>query len=176
MLNNIIILITAFICGVMGTYAGADKTDKAWRRFGLTIIYTLYGLIKLWNCWLLSLITIFYPLSKGYGIPDLTDDGSTIGRFFYNIFQLYPEHKRHYYANIYTRFTISLMCILSCISIPIISGRWLEYFIYSMGIIISYVFVSWRNLGTFKFLKKELCWSDMINYTILSLCILKMIG
>ena len=58
----------------MGAYAGAYKTSKAWRRYGLTILYTVYALIVFWNPWILLTVSIFYPLTRGYGIPEKVEE------------------------------------------------------------------------------------------------------
>ena len=173
------IILLSLIGGLLGAYAGAYKTSKACRRYGLTILYTVYALIGLWNLLALLIVSIFYPLSRGYGIPtppilpdvDPGDYGSTLGRFWYRVFK-----SDYLYSDIFTRGTIGLMCVLSVIIIPILKGNWLEYFLYGTIVICSWGFVSWGALGIFKFLKKDLCWADMINYSLMTYCILKIIG
>ena len=167
--------------GMLGAWAGADGTSKAWRRYGLTFLYLIYGYIRLWNPWALLIGLVFIPLSCGYGIPDpITykdpDEGSTIGKFWYNIFQLYPENKRHLFSDILTRGSIALM-ILACVSIgPILTSKWGNFFLYGCTIIGTWSFISWRGLGVFKFLDKDLGWSEMITWSITTFSVIKIIG
>ena len=168
----------AILGGLLGAWGGADGTSKAWRRVGLTIIYTVYGLIRLFNWWALVIVAVLYPLSKGYGIPCPVsgDEGSSIGRFWYKVFQLYPEQKRHLFADIATRSTIALMIMSSVIIAPILKATWGNYFLYSLPILAVWAFVSWRGLKTFEFLGKKLGWSEMITWSITTFCIIKIIG
>ena len=165
--------------GLLGAYGGADGTSKAWRRIGLTILYLVYGLIRLWNWWALTITLVFYPLSKGYGIPDPTtgDEGSDIGRFWYNkVFKNLDETNRHLYSDIATRSTIGAMILLGVIFAPILKGTWGNYFLYGISTIATFAFISWRNLGTFKFLDKDLGWAEMITWAVTTFCVIKIIG
>ena len=162
------------IGGLLGAWGGADKTSKAWRRIGISLLLLLVAFIKIkmWQCVFLGIILC--PFSLGYGIPDsLTvlnpDKGSTLGKFWYNIiFKSLPEIKRHLFADIFTRGTIGLLMCLSLIIIPILRGNWSLYLWNSLFIILVYCGLSWRNLGGFKFLGKNLIFVEMITYSVLT--------
>lgn len=84
---------------------------KLWRRLGVPLIActVVYLVTKNWHIWV-SLPFAFAILSMGYGIPDSTDEGSTLGKFWYRIS---PQ-----YANILTRGTIYLLLTITfCLGI-----------------------------------------------------------
>jgi len=168
----------AVLGGLLGAWGGADGTSKAWRRVGLTILYTVYGIIRLSNLWALSIVTVLIPLTFGYGIPcpHSGDKGSKIGRLWYHIFQIYPEQTRHLYADIATRSTVAICIILSVIIAPILKGTWGNYFLYSLPILAVWAFISWRGLKTFDFLGKKLGWSEFITWAVTTFSIIKIIG
>ena len=168
----------AVLGGLFGAWGGADGTSKAWRRVGLTVLYTLYALLNLRNPWALSVICVFGPLTMGYGVPCSIsgDKGSTLGKFWYHIFQLYKEKTRLLYTDIATRSTVASIIILSVIVAPILKGTWANYFLYSCPILCVFAFVSWRNLKTFKFLDRDLSWSEFITWSITTFSIIKIIG
>lgn len=78
------------ITAVLGAYAGKEGTSLFWRRFGIPLLLSAYA------CWVknsftgLWLMFLWPILSIGYGIPDETDEGSTLGRFFKRHFK-YPS-------------------------------------------------------------------------------------
>jgi len=173
--------------GFLGAFGGAGGTSKAWRRIGLTLIYTIYALISLRNWWALTIISVFYPLTCGYGIPEHRkgeDKGSAIGRFWYKLFlnRWFPKKpfnlfiRVHRGADYFTRGTIALMILASVIVAPILTEEWANYFIYGLALLATHIFVSWRNLDTFKFLDKDLSWSEMITWGVTTFCITKIIG
>jgi hypothetical protein len=162
------------IGGLLGAWGGVGGTSLAWRRVGLTILYTVYALYKLRSIWALSVGLIFIPLTFGYGVPDSTDDGSTLGRFYYNLFKKFK--KQHLLTDIFTRGTIALLCMLCVIGIPIINGAWLRYILFSLLTILTFTTISYRGLGTFEFKGKHLLWSEALTYSITTFCIYKIIG
>ena len=152
------------IGGLLGAFGGADQTSKAWRRICIPSLITLYALYMLHNWWLITIMSMCGVLSIGYGIPDSTDEGSSLGKFWYNLF-----NGNHLLTDIFTRGTIGLLVSLSLISIPILKGNWLIYGLCSLGIITVYSTISWRALETFKAFKKDLLYSEFIVYTVLSI-------
>lgn len=112
-------LVLSLLCGFLGTWAGAKGTEKHWRRFVIPFILSSYGILIHHNAWYLLLFCISIPFSMGYGIPDSTDDGSTIGSFFYRLFRDKNLTERKLLANIFTRGTIGLLVGISAIIIPI---------------------------------------------------------
>ena len=174
-MNWLKIAIIASFSGLLGAWAGADGTSKAWRRFVLPLVYL--GLIwanmsSWWNLTILGMVVCF---SLGYGIPNEDyQDGSPIGTFWYKVFILYPKQK-HLFADIFTRGTIGMSVCLSLIGVPVVRHNWLEYAIGSLIITIVYSGFSWRNLGTFEFRGKQLLFSEMLVYTTIGI-VTKIIG
>ncbi len=160
------------IGGLLGAYGGADNTSKLWRRFGIPILLIIIAFIKIrtWQCVFLG--AVFFPLTLGYGIPDDFDGGdkgSLIGRFwFWRVFNGNYNPKAHSYADIATRGTVGLLICLSLIVIPILKGNWSLYLWNCLFIIAVYCGLSWRNLGGFKFLGKNLSFAEMITYSVLT--------
>lgn len=148
----------AILCGLLGAFGGADETSKNWRRIGIPLILTIVALFVLKSWWTLILLGIFIPLSMGYGIPCHNDSGSLIGRFWYKYF---GESNR---TNYFTRGTIGLIICLFTICIPFIKENWVTYLISSFGIISVYAGLSWRGLGNFRFLKKNLTLAEFYTY------------
>lgn len=87
--------------------------EKSIRRIGIPVILSL-------ACWLgthdvLSLIfpaLMWIPLTLGYGIPDGTDEGSKLGKFFYEI-----SGNNNLVADLLTRGTIGLLLSLTMLPI-----------------------------------------------------------
>jgi len=162
------------IGGLLGAWGGADGTSKAWRRVGLTILYTAYALFKFRSIWALSIGLIFIPLTFGYGVPDSTDSGSTLGKFYYNLFKKFKN--QHLLTDILTRGTIALLCMLCVIVAPIINGYWLKYILFSLLTILTFITISYRNLGTFEFKGKNLSISEILTWSITTFCIYKIMN
>ena len=176
-INLFLVTGLSLLGGFLGSWGGADNTSKAWRRYGLTALYTIYGLIMLKSWWALTILTVFFPLIIGYGIPDNTDSGSLIGRFWYNfIFKNLSQDKRHLCADICTRGSIALMILASVVSGPMISNTWAYYIAYGIALVSVFSLVSWRNLGTIIFMKKELGISEIITWSACTYCIIKILG
>jgi len=148
------------IGGLLGAFGGADQTSKAWRRICIPSLITLYALYMLHNWWLITIMSMCGVLSIGYGIPDSTDEGSSLGKFWYNLF-----NGNHLLTDIFARGTLGLLVSLSLISIPILKGNWLMYGLCSLGIITVYSTISWRGLGGFTFKGKYLLWSEFLTYS-----------
>ena len=154
----------AILGGFLGAYGGADQTSKNWRRIGIPLLLTILAYLILQSYYCITIMIMCAMLSLGYGIPDPTDEGSHLGRFFYNLFK-----GNHLRADIFTRGTIGLLVSLTLIPIPILKHNWILYLICSLGIIIVYALISWRNLGVTKLLGKELLLSDIYTYSTLTL-------
>lgn len=163
-----------FLGGILGAIGGSENSSKLWRRIGMPLLLTSSAFFHLHSLWLLSIMVMVIVFFIGYGIPDIGDKGSFLGRFWAKIFNYNPEipseitNKKNRLVNVCTRGTIGLLIALSTISIPIINKNWLIYGLCSLGIILSYSFLSWRNFGSIKFRNKELCKSDLINYSIIT--------
>jgi hypothetical protein len=166
-LKFVLALAIAGLCGLLGSWAGADGTSKNWRRLGIPIVLTPIATIALviqfgWLGLLgLSTFLLWPPLTMGYGIPSPGDEGSPLGRFFYNLF-----NKNEFLANVFTRGTINLLCCLTYLIIPILTGAWLIYILCSALVIFNAIL--WgaiiENEGMFEFLGKKLLWEEFYRY------------
>jgi len=159
------------IFSFLGAYAGSEHTEKGIRRFGLPGITMLLAIVRWinlfpYNLWFTTIMFQSFVLSMGYGISDAHDNGSTLGRFFYKLF-----NQNHFWADVFTRGTIGIFLSLSLISIPILIGNWINYLISSLIIIIAWATISWRNLGSVKMGKYTLCNSDLICYGLLGFAV-----
>jgi len=161
------LLILAFIIGFLGAYAGSENTSLLWRRCGIPVIFTMCALIATMNIYTFFLMSLWGWFSIGYGIPDATDEGSTIGRFWYNIFN------NKFLTDIFTRGTVALGICFSFSIMPILKGNWLIYFIGCIQILFIYMYNSWRGYGVIAFKIKEknyqLCYSDIVTYMVLGI-------
>jgi hypothetical protein len=95
---------TSFLWALTGS---ASKYNyKLWRRLLVPALACLavYLVTHNWHIWL-SLPLAFGILSIGYGIPDSTDEGSALGKFWYKVSEQY--------ANILTRSSIYILLALS---------------------------------------------------------------
>jgi len=161
------------IGGLLAAFGGAKNTTKGWRRLGIPLLITLSALCIMRNWWVLSIMSMAGVLSIGYGMPGFVpgweDEGSTLGQFWYYrlLKRGYNATKTNLLANILTRATIGLLMCISVVSIPILKGNWIVYGLSSLGIIISYAALSWRDLGTFDFRGKKLNWSEFIPFSII---------
>lgn len=68
--------IFAFIISFLGAFAGSQNTSKGWRRFGIPGVSMIYGFIVVWYklgiipaLWTISIMTMSFFLSMGYGLP-----------------------------------------------------------------------------------------------------------
>jgi hypothetical protein len=125
------------------------------RRYIIPLLVTGYAYFLLHNWWVLTIYSMAGALSIGYGIPQrnsilvfpnpnpLSDEGSFLGRFFWNLFKY-----NDLLANIFTRGIIGTLIFLSMLSIPIITQNWLSYFLGSALIIGIWGAVSWRGFGS----------------------------
>jgi len=174
-LENIKFSGIAFLISFFGAIGGSENSSKAYRRIGIPIIFFLCCLwATKFNLLTLIILIQHFILRFGHGIPDSTDPGSLIGRFFYKIC-----NSNEVMANIFIRgFIATLMCV-TFIIIPILKGNWFEYFYCSAGIILTFACLAWKNLGVYTFKIKNIsyycCTSDVICYGIFGILGLKII-
>ena len=71
-----------FFGGIMGAMGGADKSSKSMRRIFIPFALTGYAFIQLEHILIITIMSLAGVLSLGYGIPDETDEGSFLGRFW----------------------------------------------------------------------------------------------
>jgi len=163
------------IIGFLGSWGG--QNNKWVRRIGIPLIFTICALIELRSLWALLLMSIAGWLSCGYGLPDMFeggDKGSFLGKFWFNILNVWNKPKRRIYADMLTRATVGLGIALSFLVIPILKWNWLVYLLGSIGIILVWSLVSWQGFGSFKvklFGKKyEFLKVDFFTYGITGAC------
>jgi len=170
--------IMGVIAGFLGAWAGCDNTSKNWRRFLIPFALTGLAFGHLQSFWVLTIMFISIGFSIGYGIPDETDEGSALARFWVKIIdkviwrifpQIWTPERIDILLNILTRGTIALMVNLSLLSIPILKGNWLIYYIGASSIKLVYTTCSWRDLGGFRIKGKYLLISDVITYGIIGI-------
>jgi predicted membrane protein len=168
----LIIALAGIICGLLGSYAGAEGTPTSIRKIGIPIFLAVIGYFVL-GFLSLILLLLYIPLSRGYGVPCWKDKGSVIGKFLYNLIKKYKpalyEIEVQDLASILTRGIIGLLVCLSVILIPFIKGNWLIYLLTSVGIVLVYTIVSWRGWGCFRFLRKDLIFAEFYTYLAIGL-------
>ena len=159
--------------GLLAGLGGTDGVSKGVRRFGIPAIITLFALFTLHNTGCITIMLMSFALSLGYGTPSISDSGSRLGRFWESIFHYHvllktPECRRNkLLTDILTRGTIGLLLTLSMLIVPILSNKWLLYGVFTVIVVITWSFVSWRNLGQFNFRGKKLNWSEFLPYFLL---------
>jgi hypothetical protein len=155
-----------FVITFLGSLGG--QGIKEVRRFILPLIVTIYAYFLLQNIWVLTIYLMAFPLSIGYGIPDATDEGSAIGRFFYKMF-----HNSALWANVFTRGFVGLLISLSMLSVPIITNSLYSFLLGSLIIILIWALNSWRGYGEIQVQffgnKINLLNVDLITYGITSI-------
>jgi hypothetical protein len=164
-----------FIFAFIGALGGSKNSSKAIRRFGIPAIILVLAFIKAKFLWPKNIIFILimlesFVLSIGYGIPCVGDNGSKLGRFYYNLFK-----QSEIWANIFTRGTIGLIFCLPLYVIPYLFHNWTSYLVGCLIIMFGYTTISWRDLGRIRMGEYDLCNSDNINYGLMGYAVYLMI-
>lgn len=163
--KSIVTFFTAIIGAISGALGGAEKASKLFRRIGIPILLLLIGvLFKNYAAILISLyIPIFYV---GYGIPDVNDPGSFLGRFWFKIFK-----KNHFLADIFTKATIGTFFSIILSVIGILRHSSFLLLITIPMTILSYVIFGGliQGLGEIKIFNKKLLGVDLLRYFFLTL-------
>jgi len=160
-LSNILLPLFGGICGAMG---GSENSNKAIRRILIPLALVGLAYQQTENPLVITIMIMCGFLSMGYGIPGIGDNGSALGRFYYNLF-----HQNHHLVDIFTRGTIGLLIGLSLISIPLIKKNWIVYIIGVLCIILVNALISWRNFGVYTLFGKELSWVETITWGLITL-------
>jgi hypothetical protein len=126
-LQIILIGVLGIIGGLLGAFGGAGGMggySKSLRRIGIASLITIVALIvsRFHSWWYLGLMSLAGILSIGYGIPDFSDKGSVLGRFWYKIFK-----NSHFWANIFTRLTLAIALCVPALLIAWTTGSWEAY-------------------------------------------------
>ena len=161
-----------YLLPLLGAWLGAlgGQGKKEYRRILLPILFSILGAISLESWWGILLGLIGIPLSIGYGLPDYfydyetdewieTDEGSTLGRFWYNFFG-----GDRVIVDVFTRGTIGfIMCLIGLIC-PFLTEKWLMYFFGCALIMLGQTVFSWRGWGEVVLFGQKLLRSDLWNY------------
>lgn len=98
------IILACIICAVLGAVAGSRNTPKAIRRIGIPVVIILALMLKYGFSYYHFLpILTHIALRLGYGIPDATDKGSDIGRFWSRLIS------NRIFLNMATRGTVGFL-------------------------------------------------------------------
>jgi hypothetical protein len=73
----------------------------------------------------------------------MKDEGSFLGRFFWNLFK-----KNNLLANVFTRGFVGILISATMLSVPILKGTWISFLVGSALIIGVWGAVSWRGFGS----------------------------
>lgn len=152
------------ISGLLGAIGGAGK--KEMRRWGipLTIASISFAIEHHWTAFLA--FALVGSMSIGYGIPDGSDKGSVLGRFWYRICR-----QHHLSADILIRTTIGLVYALILALIALFRGNWAIY-AWTGPIIVLVLGITpftWNKLGTYKFRGMSLLWGETVIYAMVGL-------
>ena len=154
----------SLISGLLGALGGNETQSKLFRRVGLPL-FIAGGAYQHLHSWLmLALLSMGAVMTLGYGIPDETDSGSPLGRFFYACFK-----QNRLWANVFTRGVVGALLSLSLCPIPIYNHNWLLWGIGSGIITGVFAGLSWRDLGSFKYQHTTLTLSEFVPYATLGL-------
>ena len=124
--NNFWLNILIILSGILWAFGGADGTSKAWRRIGVpTVVCLFISLNQMsWLPWI-GWIPFFGVTTIGYGIPDNSDAGSPLGRFFLNIF--ITEEKATFMLRGFLAFLMGL---------SMVSVAWISFIGWVVGLIL----------------------------------------
>ena len=112
-------LFAAAACAILWPLGGSGK-GRFWRFLGVPgVALVAIGVFTRSN---VAAALAGLVLAQGYGIPDGTDKGSTLGRFFYDLARL-----KEGLATLYTRGFLALL--LACAYLPIggPSIQWIQF-------------------------------------------------
>jgi hypothetical protein len=155
-------LLIVILSGLAAGWAGAGG-GKNFRRAYMPVMSMVYGVVVMWNLWLITMMARAGALSLGYGVPDPhdgrpnPDSGSDIGKFWFKL------TKNYKLTGILTRGTIGLIEAISILAVPLVSGKWILWVLAAMLIIINNVY--WgaikENEGQFNFFGRKLLWEEV---------------
>lgn len=169
--SNIYTFLLISIGWFLGALGGSSGGNKAFRRIALPILITGLAYLDTESIFVLTIMSMCGVFSIGYGLPGPGDPKpSKLGEFFLNLCK-----QNKFWANTITRTVIGLLTCLSLVSIPILRHNWTIYAWCSLGIILVWALISWRDLGTYYLWKKPLLWQESILYFLITLFAILMI-
>lgn len=162
-LKPFVIAVTSLFAGLLGGLSGADKSSKFFRRIALPLLLYIIGLIY-HNYYSIIILTWCGILSLGYGVPDKTDKGSVLGRFFYKIC-----NKNEWWTNLAVKFCLGIFFSLILALIAILTKT-----AYLLKITIPLVIISHtlfdsfiKGLSTITLFKRKILVVEILRYTTL---------
>ncbi len=172
LLSTVKLFSLSTISGILGALGGADNSSKLWRRLCIPLLISSCAYNQTQNLWVILCMSMYIPLSLGYGIPDNTDSGSKLSQFFFKMFK-----QNKILTGIFTRLVIGLIECLSIILLPIVMNKWKEYLLICLGItLVNIIFGSIIRLkGSFKLFKRTLLLEEFTIYGLITLLILILI-
>jgi len=126
----VIIILAVLLCAGLGAYSGSRNTRLWPRRYLIPFIITCFA-IHTHGPWAIFCMSMCGVFSIGYGRPDESDSGSTLGAFWYTVLKV----DNPTLIDTYIRGSVGTLYIISLICIPIITGDWSSWLIgYFMAI------------------------------------------
>jgi hypothetical protein len=161
---NILLIITiGLISGILGTLGGSGL--KQLRIFVIPTLLTVIGLLfkNFWSLLILAWMGIF---SIGYGVPDVDDEGSVLGKFWYNFWK-----GNRKLADIFTKLTLGIIFSFVLFFIGLFSKHLLTLLLsIPLAIISQVVFGGFiESLGSFKIFGKEVNVIEFFRYGVLGI-------
>lgn len=167
-----LILALALGCGFASMWAGAEGTEKNWRRLLIPGISALFGILINMNLWYICLMARAGALSLGYGLPTTSDKGSAIGRFWAIWFR-----NNMTVHNAFVRGTIGFVKGVSILVVPILSQHWIHWiFAIILLMINNMLWGAWiKKEGSIELFGKKLLWEEFAIEAIDAFIILELI-
>lgn len=136
---KLLVLFSVVPCGLLWAMGGSAKYPKFLRRILCTL--PIIGCVAMveFNWWILLIMPLMWAASsRGYGIPDSTDEGSGLGKFWFSVVKEGAEdrfahsEKTAFMANCMTRLTVSVLYGLALF--PLITiGNWALGFLFCVA-------------------------------------------
>lgn len=175
-MKKILKIIVPFIFGVAGGFLGAlgGQIGPLYRRIGISVLLAIATTVALvlkeglWGIFGITAFSIWGVNSIGYGmpsfIPGYEDEGSAVGKFFYNLFK--GNYKS---ARLAVRALLGFLKCLTILCIPIIIGGWISWTLWGvLALLLITNSVIWGavvdNEGEIKLKDKKLLVEEFLIY------------
>ena len=143
--------------GFLAAWTGVGM-GRIWRRVVMPAITTLIGLLGLWDLRAIFLMGRSGNMTIGYGIPDASDRGSVLGRFWFGFYKGNLQK-----SGIAVRGTLGLLEASACLAVPWITGHWAAWIIAAEALIINNILFGEliKGEGKIKIFGKDLLWQEI---------------
>lgn len=153
---KLLMLLSVPICGYL--WARGGKNNKWIRRIGVGLTISILGYI-IFQDWKVLLICpfLFGAAACGYGVPDSTDEGSSLGRFWFERIREDSENRfnqsqeTYFMTNLMTRITVSFLYAISLIPFLLFATFIYGFFLIIINTIFWSVYYpkegTWKGLG-----------------------------